>query len=204
MAVEKYVLLLKIFSCALNVHELLFRHTYLQNVPPLWTATDRGQLGIPTANIPISGLSVGGHNDLQSGAYFGWAGVSIDDQGRQIDAGVETTDVGSKKQRGGVWPMVMSIGWNPFYKNTMRSVVRITNLLLFSLLLRYEVIGRPDHLLQNKFSSCVLRACLNFQRNAPFPASWPYEIQFLTSPLFHRKCTSFPLNHLSTTSMGRI
>lgn len=24
---------------------------------------------------------------------------------------------------GGVWGMVMSIGWNPFYKNTVRSVV---------------------------------------------------------------------------------
>ncbi|MCJ1261480.1 riboflavin kinase [Lobaria immixta] len=80
------------------------------------------ELGIPTANIPIAGLSVGGHDDLQSGVYFGWAGVSIDEQGRRVGADVGATDVGSKKQTGGVWPMVMSIGWNPFYKNTVRSV----------------------------------------------------------------------------------
>lgn len=59
------------------------------------------ELGIPTANIPISGLSVGGHEDVDSGVYYGWAGLSS-----------------TKK----VYPMVMSIGWNPFYKNTVRSV----------------------------------------------------------------------------------
>ncbi|MCJ1427064.1 riboflavin kinase [Sticta canariensis] len=80
------------------------------------------ELGIPTANIPITGLSVGGHDDLQSGVYFGWAGVSIDEHGRRIDTDSGATDVGTKTQIGGVWQMVMSIGWNPFYRNTVRSV----------------------------------------------------------------------------------
>ena len=66
------------------------------------------QLGIPTANIPIEGLSVGGHEDVESGVYYGWAGL-ID-----VEGGSTTATV---------YPMVMSIGWNPFYKNTVRSVV---------------------------------------------------------------------------------
>ncbi|KAL8882313.1 MAG: hypothetical protein Q9198_000672 [Flavoplaca austrocitrina] len=68
------------------------------------------ELGIPTANIPLAGLSVGGHEEVESGVYYGWAGVDVDAQGHRIERG------------GGVWPMVMSIGWNPFYKNTVRSV----------------------------------------------------------------------------------
>ncbi|TKA42512.1 hypothetical protein B0A54_06962 [Friedmanniomyces endolithicus] len=34
------------------------------------------ELAIPTANIPLSGLSVGGHEDVESGVYYGWAGLS--------------------------------------------------------------------------------------------------------------------------------
>ncbi|KAM0707883.1 hypothetical protein Q7P35_004532 [Cladosporium inversicolor] len=65
------------------------------------------ELGIPTANIPISGLSVGGHSDIASGVYYGWAGLSPSAATGNVPA---------------VYPMVMSIGWNPFYKNTVRSV----------------------------------------------------------------------------------
>ncbi|KAM0699228.1 hypothetical protein Q7P36_001275 [Cladosporium allicinum] len=65
------------------------------------------QLGIPTANIPISGLTVGGHDDVASGVYYGWAGLS------------PSPATGDKPA---VFPMVMSIGWNPFYKNSVRSV----------------------------------------------------------------------------------
>ncbi|KAL8924460.1 MAG: hypothetical protein Q9172_002670 [Xanthocarpia lactea] len=74
------------------------------------------ELGIPTANIPLAGLSVGGHEEVESGVYFGWAGVDVDDQGRRQKSG------GGEGKVGGVWPMVMSIGWNPFYKNSVRSV----------------------------------------------------------------------------------
>lgn len=99
------------------------------------------QLGIPTANIPISGLSVGGHEDVESGVYYGWAGLSPSQATRQHPPGSEskydhlTADVhhelnavlsgkGETQQQseGAVYPMVMSIGWNPFYKNTVRSV----------------------------------------------------------------------------------
>ncbi|EGP87795.1 uncharacterized protein MYCGRDRAFT_40195 [Zymoseptoria tritici IPO323] len=80
------------------------------------------ELGIPTANIPLSGLSVGGHEDVESGVYFGWAGLSpskaISQQPPASDSKYKLMDA----DQGAVYPMVMSIGWNPFYKNTVRSV----------------------------------------------------------------------------------
>lgn len=40
--------------------------------------------------------------DISTGIYYGWASVD----------------------NGPVHKMVMSIGWNPYYKNTMKSMVR--------------------------------------------------------------------------------
>lgn len=57
------------------------------------------QLGIPTANYPddvVTSLP----GTIQSGIYYGWA--MVDD--------------------GAVHKMVMSIGWNPVYKNEKRSM----------------------------------------------------------------------------------
>ncbi|KAL9603810.1 MAG: hypothetical protein Q9219_000919 [cf. Caloplaca sp. 3 TL-2023] len=79
------------------------------------------ELGIPTANIPLAGLSVGGHKELESGVYFGWAGVDVDEEGRRR-SGKSKREGEGEGRGGGVWPMVMSIGWNPFYKNSVRSV----------------------------------------------------------------------------------
>ncbi|KAB8345925.1 hypothetical protein FH972_022978 [Carpinus fangiana] len=111
-------------------------------------------LGIPTANIPIDGLDVGGHTDIESGVYFGWAGLSRShatdasgaiqplgkegalDKASHVAGKVADTLLGSSKDPGQgprthtgpdgckveVFPMVMSIGWNPFYKNKVRSV----------------------------------------------------------------------------------
>lgn len=69
------------------------------------------ELGIPTANIPIAGLSVGGREEVESGVYYGWAGVDVDERGERAGGAC------------GVWGVALSIGWNPFYKNTVRSVV---------------------------------------------------------------------------------
>lgn len=66
------------------------------------------ELQIPTANIPIEGLKVGGCEAIESGVYYGFAGLDLPN--------------GSTERKGAVFPMVMSIGWNPFYKNTVRSV----------------------------------------------------------------------------------
>ncbi|KAI9275091.1 hypothetical protein EDC94DRAFT_654505 [Helicostylum pulchrum] len=58
------------------------------------------QLGIPTANLSeeaISTLAAG----LDTGVYYGWTQIG---------------QVGST-----VYPMVMSLGWNPYFKNEKRS-----------------------------------------------------------------------------------
>lgn len=54
------------------------------------------ELGIPTANFSEE---VADGVKLANGIYFGWASLM-----------------------GNGYPMVMSIGWNPFYKNTKKSV----------------------------------------------------------------------------------
>jgi riboflavin kinase len=70
------------------------------------------ELGIPTANLPVDGPEAASWiADAKSGVYFGWASLATPDEGK------EWTD--GKTWR--VWPMVMSIGYNPFYKNTVRS-----------------------------------------------------------------------------------
>ena len=95
------------------------------------------ELGIPTANIPLAGLSVGGHDELESGVYYGWAGVAVDaagtmmgleeERGRQEALDGETSSKTYRHEgicvRGGtVFPMVMSLGFNPYYGNTVRSL----------------------------------------------------------------------------------
>src|SRR5204863_516768 len=60
------------------------------------------ELGIPTANIPIEGMSVGGKEDVESGIYYGYAGLDFVD------------GVGDDEKK--TYEMVMSVGWNPFYK----------------------------------------------------------------------------------------
>ncbi|KAI9337033.1 hypothetical protein DFJ73DRAFT_892202 [Zopfochytrium polystomum] len=66
------------------------------------------ELGIPTANLPEEVAAAAG-SVLDTGIYFGWASVGDRDGGK-------------------VWPMVMSFGWNPFYKNEKRSAeVHIMN-----------------------------------------------------------------------------
>lgn len=99
--------------------------------------TGTPQLGIPTANIPLSGLSVGGSRDVESGIYYGWAGLSAskataappgeytlmkEDVYQDLLKAQQSAPASSGEGKGAVYPMVMSIGWNPFYKNEVRSV----------------------------------------------------------------------------------
>lgn len=70
------------------------------------------QLGIPTANIPADDLSEK-HPELTTGVYYGV--VALDPKTYQHDSSSDTSAV--------ILPAVLSIGYNPFYKNTVRSVV---------------------------------------------------------------------------------
>ncbi|KAB8230591.1 riboflavin kinase [Aspergillus alliaceus] len=67
------------------------------------------ELGIPTANIPPDGLS--DYPDLQVGVYYGV--VALDPTKFAYDG---------KTSEATILPAVLSIGYNPFYKNTTRSV----------------------------------------------------------------------------------
>ena len=81
---------------------------------------------------------------MESGVYYGWAGISFENafsdaakaatpktpQGNPQGSTQTTsshdeqipTESNGSSTRGEVFPMVMSIGWNPFYKNEVRSV----------------------------------------------------------------------------------
>lgn len=107
------------------------------------TLTQLAQLGIPTANIPITGLDVGGHTDLESGIFYGFAGISLvtassnsahaetppnpknDEENHKHIISPPQRPLQSQRVDGveaSIYPMVMSIGWNPFYQNEVRSV----------------------------------------------------------------------------------
>ena len=59
------------------------------------------------ANFPVSVVE-NLPEAISTGIYYGWASVN----------------------RGPVYKMVMSIGWNPFYKNTKKSMVKILFLVI--------------------------------------------------------------------------
>ena len=74
------------------------------------------ELGIPTANLPVSSATNPWLDSTPSGVYFGWAALHLP---------ASHPDYSESKAGGQngftVYPMVMSIGYNPFYKNTVRS-----------------------------------------------------------------------------------
>ncbi|PWN41469.1 riboflavin kinase [Ceraceosorus guamensis] len=65
------------------------------------------ELGCATANLPSSVFDPPSKL-TETGVYFGYASVDLD------------AETGGAKD-GGVWPMVMSVGWNPFYKNEQKT-----------------------------------------------------------------------------------
>lgn len=83
---------------------------------PVISGFGRGsrELGIPTANLPISlSSSPSWLTTLPSGVYFGWASLLLPPSHPQYSP--------KPPSHFSIFPMVMSIGYNPFYKNTVRS-----------------------------------------------------------------------------------
>ncbi|AET39900.1 riboflavin kinase Ecym_5120 [Eremothecium cymbalariae DBVPG len=86
------------------------------------------ELGIPTANVPIEQLPPE-VNTLETGVYFGWSKLhaitSLESKTHERKNGtlveynygknltVDDTEV---------LPVVMSVGWNPFFKNKSKTV----------------------------------------------------------------------------------
>ncbi|EGX87761.1 Riboflavin kinase [Cordyceps militaris CM01] len=73
------------------------------------------ELGIPTANLPVDAAVTPWIGDITSGVYFGYAALSLPASHPEHAPAAPATSSFS------VFPMVMSIGYNPFYKNTVRS-----------------------------------------------------------------------------------
>jgi riboflavin kinase len=79
----------------------------------------RNQLGIPTANLPVDAAVTPWISDARSGVYFGYASLAL--PASHPDLPSNTSGSGSGSSGFHIYPMVMSIGYNPFYKNTVRS-----------------------------------------------------------------------------------
>jgi len=125
------------------------------------------ELGIPTANIPVEGVSW--MEDAKSGVYFGWAGIQLPPSHPNLEkltsgASTKFTDASttalvcpvsppaSSLEAGWrLYPMVMSIGYNPFYKNTVRSaevhVMHKFEKNFYGLEMRISILGwiRPEY-----------------------------------------------------------
>ena len=72
------------------------------------------QLNCPTANLPTRTLTEAAdpaHHLTRTGVYFGWAQV-------RVDTGSEPFSAADAD----VYPMVMSVGWNPQFQNQEQSV----------------------------------------------------------------------------------
>lgn len=81
------------------------------------------ELGIPTANLPVDATVTPWISDAKSGVYFGWASLKLpaDHPNYQKASGSGGDDDGDDNGKFAIFPMVMSIGYNPFYNNTVRS-----------------------------------------------------------------------------------
>lgn len=82
----------------------------------------RIQLGIPTANIPADDLD--NHPDLKTGVYYGVVALApIQNPTNNGNGHANGNGNGNAEPQGdAILPAVLSIGYNPFYKNTVRSV----------------------------------------------------------------------------------
>lgn len=96
---------------------LSFLDLYLRSM--LMYANRYLQLGIPTANIPADDLSEK-HPDLTTGVYYGVAALDPKNYAHE-NSSTEASEKGVTSSI--LFPAVLSIGYNPFYKNTVRSVV---------------------------------------------------------------------------------
>jgi len=116
------------------------------------------ELGIPTANVSTKEVSK--VTELDPGVYFGFAKVEKDDEHTKTDTKKreDGTEVEYKyghglqdgKDLNVVLPMVMSIGWNPFYGNKEKAVelhiVHDFSTTFYGAIVSFNVLGyiRPE------------------------------------------------------------
>ncbi|KAK7943086.1 riboflavin kinase [Apiospora aurea] len=79
------------------------------------------ELGIPTANLPVDESQMTWIANITSGVYFGYAALRLPANHPDIPAATSSSNGDSSSTEYHIFPMVMSIGYNPFYKNSKRS-----------------------------------------------------------------------------------
>ena len=81
------------------------------------------ELGIPTANLPVDDNLTPWIRYITSGVYFGWASLRLQSShpNHPTTSSDATTTTTTTTTGFSVYPMVMSIGYNKFYKNQSRS-----------------------------------------------------------------------------------
>jgi riboflavin kinase len=112
------------------------------------------ELGIPTANVPVTEEI----NKLETGIYYGWSKIFPTSDKQECirmrnDGNKVEFNYGKKLSAhdvNTVYPMVMSIGWNPFYHNKEKTCeVHIINKFdenFYGANIHYNVLGyiRPE------------------------------------------------------------
>lgn len=123
---------------------------------PIISGFGRGssELGIPTVNLPINDKL----NSLDTGIYFGWCRVIPVVKENHIvkrNDGKEIlfnngSSLNCDNNELTVLPMVMSIGWNPFYQNKEKTaevhIIHKFNENFYGANITYSVLGyiRPE------------------------------------------------------------
>lgn len=79
------------------------------------------ELGIPTANLPVDHDLTPWIADIKSGVYFGWASLRLPPTHPNYPTTSSDTTAPELHSGLSIYAMVMSIGYNRFYKNTARS-----------------------------------------------------------------------------------
>ncbi|RCK58943.1 Riboflavin kinase [Candida viswanathii] len=111
------------------------------------------ELGIPTANVPINESL----NKLSTGIYYGWCRLipvttQCDEIRKRVDGKEVLFNHGNNltTDEVRVLPMVMSIGWNPYYHNKDKTaevhIIHKFNKNFYGSKIEYVVLGyiRPE------------------------------------------------------------
>lgn len=135
--------------------------TQTESKVPIIAGFGRGssELGIPTANVSIDQLK-SDILQLEPGVYFGWCKVYASDEHCQSEIkkranGVDVNysyglNLSKGKDLEVTFPMVMSIGWNPFYGNKEKAfelhIIHEFEHNFYGALVSFNVLGyiRPE------------------------------------------------------------
>ncbi|CEI60814.1 hypothetical protein FVEN_g2527 [Fusarium venenatum] len=92
------------------------------------------ELGIPTANLPVDEALTPWISNMASGVYFGYASLALPSEHPDAPSSASSNAAPQNGTEDAllsagapanppfhIFPMVMSIGYNPFYKNKVRS-----------------------------------------------------------------------------------